>query len=142
MNLSHLESMIDFMVEEGLALTEIISVGELIGRLNAMPDENIVKVEFLDSLYNPGDVDSYRGFYNHLFINYTEKDERTVEQVLKNLRDAIGTTFQGYKGGYYEMDWKTPIWVDEYGRAQEVGVTGVERNGDIVIITSAKCSIY
>lgn len=132
-------ALVDAQKAESLAKTDIIGLGELIARLENMPGEQPIRVEFDGRLCNPGDVDSYRGYYSDLYIDYEGAEERTTGDFLQNLREAVGETFTGYKGGDYTMSRSTPVWVDYYGGASGIGVTGVEVRGVVTVITSAEC---
>lgn len=128
------------MTEEANAVidanTKIITLGDLIGELAAAPSSDIVKVVWRGALCNPGNVDSYRGHYSQLFIDYTEGEERTVKSLLKNLRKAMGRTFEGYKGGEYTMGANTCIFVDQYGMCEQIAACAViSRDGLTIILT-------
>ena len=116
-------------------------------------------------LYPALKVSSYRGYYSDLAIEldsymdnpgydpsltYSWDEPRsykairmpqnhvtTVGPLLKNLSDAVGQTFEGYKGGDYRMSRLTPMWVSNYGDAAGLMVTGVEMVGSVVVITTA-----
>lgn len=114
----------------------IITLGDLIGELAAAPSSNIVKVVWRGTLRNPGNVDSYRGYYSQLFIDFTASDERTVKSLLKNLRKAMGSTFEGYKGGDYTMGAHTGIFVDQHGMCEQIAACAViSQDGLTVILT-------
>lgn len=127
---------------ERLAGSSQLTLGELILTLEKFDPGMPIKVERVaptnddPSLWNYGDVESYRGYYSDLYIDYTYNDERTVEYALDNLRSAVGETFEGYKGGDYTMSRHTPIWVDQYSCCDGIGVIGAEdRDGTVVILT-------
>jgi hypothetical protein len=52
---------------------------------------------------------SYRGIYEDLAFEPTENI--TVGEMLAAAKSALGKTFEGYKGGDYEMDWHTDVWI-------------------------------
>ncbi len=120
---------------EAMAKQPIITLGELIAKLEAQPPTNKIKVAGGVPLY----VSSYRGYYSDLAINYQEDAENTVGEFLKELREAVGKTFTGYKGGDFTMTNKTLVWVDNYGEASGIGVTGVTTDGSTTTITSENC---
>jgi hypothetical protein len=71
--------------------------------------------------FNPTDFGSFRGFYSDLAIGYeqlptpsTIKDFRLKLQAIAN-----GQTFTGWKGGSYNMDGDSRIWVANSGEATE-----------------------
>jgi hypothetical protein len=65
---------------------------------------------------------SFRGYYEDLA--FEPKDNATIGEMLKDAEDALGKTFDGYKGGEYEMGEFTDCWICEYGTsngAQKIG---------------------
>lgn len=56
---------------------------------------------------------SYRGNYNSLAL--TPKDGVTVGEMLTDVRAALGAEFSGYKGGMFQMQAYTDVWLAEYG---------------------------
>lgn len=63
-----------------------------------------------------GSLESWRGVYAHLTLT-TGRAPRTVAELLAEARAAVGSTYQGYKGGDFTMDESTPVWADPYGDA-------------------------
>lgn len=64
---------------------------------------------------------SYRGFYERLAVE--PASNVTVGEMLADLRGAIGTTYEGYKGGEYEMGEWSDVHLAEYGTCgEELGV--------------------
>lgn len=102
-----------------------LTLGELIAKLETVRDKR--KPVLFDDRYHPVDVDSWRGAYAELALEYAETGEPlTVEALLVKLRSAVGNTFTGYKGGDYIMSAATPVWIANYGES-----TGFIRNGDV-----------
>lgn len=64
---------------------------------------------------SPGELHSYRGFYEDLSMEPRE-DKRLANELLAECRAAYGKTFVGYKGGDYRMADDTPLWSAHYGR--------------------------
>src|SRR3990167_10281820 len=84
-----------------------MTLGELIKRLEMEPPKKVIRSGF-------GSPHSYRGFYEDLaFVPMQEGI--SVEVILKMAKDALGKTFQGYKGGDFKMDENTDVWLAEYG---------------------------
>jgi hypothetical protein len=80
---------------------------------------------------------SYRGIYAELAIPWVPRggdNACLVKDLVKKLEDAVGSTQDGYKGGYYEMDNGTPMWVDNWGEASGTAVVDVQDHDYIVII--------
>jgi len=90
-------------------------LGELIEFLEKRDPKQVVKLGFS----NP---DSYRGYYDELMFEPTENI--TIGDMLKAAKSALGTTYHGYKGGEYEMDEWTRVWLSKYGTTGEsLGLT-------------------
>jgi len=95
----------------------------------------------------PTGLHSYRGFYDHLAFSFDRrwtfngKDEKDneidVAGLLKMCEDALGRTFQGYKGGDYVMNPDTPLWVSDYAEASSTAVVAVLDEETRVIIQTA-----
>lgn len=83
-----------------------MTLGELIGVLDAMPSE--AKVANLQEAH------SYRGYYSDLAFELNE-GTRPAGDLLAECRAAMGKVFTGYKGGDYVMGALTPLWVASYG---------------------------
>ena len=124
---------------ETLADKPIITLGELIAKLEQQEGSKELAVEFNDSLHPLGDLASYRGYYSDLSIEPGSGAYGLVSSALATLQSALGETFTGYKGGDYTMNSRTLIWVDYYGSCSGIGVTGVEIRDGFVVITSADC---
>jgi hypothetical protein len=92
----------------------VSSIGELITELERHDPEKVAPLGF-DSAH------SYRGYYERLGVSPAENV--TVGTMLAVLRDAVGQTFEGYKGGSYEMGEWTDVHLAEYGvTGDELGV--------------------
>jgi len=89
-------------------------------------------------LGSPDGVDSYRGYYRDLAIGFSKNTQCDVQRVTKELFDAIGTIFDGYKGGEYVMHESTNVWVANYG---ELGykVIGVDEDESYVYLVTSSC---
>lgn len=92
-----------------------LTLGELILKLEAVEDKH-KPVIFDGGKYHPSCVNSWRGAYEELAIEYEELSRPwSTKHLLILLRNAIGSTFYGYKGGEYVMGKTTPVWVANYG---------------------------
>lgn len=58
---------------------------------------------------------SWRGDYYQLAVNPAKSV--TVGAMIKVLEDAVGETFEGYKGGEFVMGKYTDVYLDQYGRS-------------------------
>jgi hypothetical protein len=60
---------------------------------------------------------SYRGYYDDLA--FEPATDITVADMLAAARPALGTTYQGWKGGDFTMRGYTDCWLAEEGREGE-----------------------
>lgn len=93
-------------------------------------------------LYLVAEVDSYRGAYEDLYVEFTTQRDKasSAEEVLNVLRKAIGSTYTGYKGGNYLMGEHTRVHVALYGRHSPSCILGLADNwaGLAVIVGPAE----
>lgn len=88
-----------------------LSLSELINRLEDEPANKRIAVGF----HQPC---SYRGYYEDLAFVVT--GPASIADMLAAARSALGTTYEGWKGGDYQMDGGTEVWlVMEPGRTGE-----------------------
>lgn len=68
-----------------------------------------------DSVATPGfgAPDSYRGYYDQLA--FEPSPSSTAGEMLVHARNALGKTFEGYKGGRYTMRERTTVNIAEWG---------------------------
>ena len=83
-----------------------MTLGKLINMLEAMSEG--AEVANLRSAH------SYRGYYVDLAFE-KGKGTRTVADLLDECKAAMVKVFTGYKGGYFDMNELTPIWIAKYG---------------------------
>lgn len=63
---------------------------------------------------------SYRGYYHELA--FEPKENTTVGDMLRCAREALGETYQGWKGGEYTMSGDTTCYLAEMGCCgEEIG---------------------
>lgn len=84
-------------------------LGELIDALKAVVDQNPDAV-VPDGFCNPH---SYRGYYEQLAFEPAQNVR--VRDMLLDAEHALGSTFQGWKGGDYTMDEHTDCWLAHRG---------------------------
>lgn len=87
-----------------------MTLGELISRLESEDPTLVVPLGFTEP-------HSYRGYYDELAFVPTEKV--TVREMLAAARSALGTTYQGWKGGDFKMGQYTDCWLAEQGDCGE-----------------------
>jgi hypothetical protein len=113
-----------------------MKLGELIAALERKNQDMEVRFEFARMF--PTTIKSWRGDYSQLAIGYadTAKEEVTVGDLLKKLKEADGKTYDGYKGGNYLMSANTFVWVDNWGKFTETGILDInEFDGEVFIRT-------
>ncbi len=94
-----------------------LSVQELIARLEQFDPKTSVGLRFYGATLIAS-VDSYRGYYDELAFDVTTDygvSDPTVGEVLYCLKQALGKTFYGWKGGEYVMNQHTPLWIAKSG---------------------------
>lgn len=117
-----------------------MTLGELIEALERLDEDTPIRLDFSSviavrdgeqrGLEVPGRFISYRGIYAHLAIESAAgyRDDLPAHIVERGWRQngtavllasaahaAVGTVFEGYKGGEYTMTRDTPVWVAEEG---------------------------
>lgn len=123
-----------------MVLGELIKAIEDVGLLKNDGTPKLICFDF--GYMRPTDLDSWRGSYCELALGYTEEgawDAVKADVFLQSLKDAIGKTYQGYKGGDFEMSETTPIWVDNYGMASSTAIVGVKDEGYKIVLLTAHC---
>ena len=122
-----------------LANSDQLTLGELILKLEPIVKiqkegkEATVRYDF-EYLF-PTRIDSWRGSYDELALNFeTQGEEMKVSEFLKMLKECVGKTFTGYKGGDFTMHKGTPIWVANYSHSGNTAVIDVIDNGYVVLL--------
>lgn len=111
-----------------------LNVGELILLLENVDEGKTIG--FVDGSF-PKEFGSYRGSYSELGIEYDEGTPllpETVGLFLLRLKDMIGKTIYGYKGGEYTVTEKTTVHKANYGECGDivVGIKEYENSVDIL----------
>ena len=120
-----------------------LSLGELISKLQAHDGSKRVLIQVTPGEFgnwgNPGDIDSYRGYYSDAMLETDGlRTPVTVRELEVRLQEAVYDWFTGYKGGDYFFTANTPVWADTYGDCKGHMVTGVHEAGGIVYITTTQ----
>ncbi|SEG44673.1 hypothetical protein SAMN04489712_105264 [Thermomonospora echinospora] len=87
-----------------------MTLGELIAALEAADPTKVAPNGFA----NPH---SYRGYYEDLAFEPARNI--TIGAMLAAARSAVGTTYQGWKGGDYTMTADTDVWLADEGYCGE-----------------------
>ena len=80
-----------------------LTLGEMILTLESLDPELVIK--------GLGDLHSYRGYYSDLAFDVGTAVDKPVIQLLEECREAIGSTYEGWKGGDFTMTKSTPLFV-------------------------------
>jgi hypothetical protein len=125
------------MTEERLEeQKDILRLGELISFLEDCQEDLYISFDFCD--FVPGDIMSYRGYYEDLAIGYLEdRNGLKVSTFLGALNKVRNTTLEGYKGGHFLMHDDVPVWVANYGCSHETAVIGIKHSEHGIIIETA-----
>jgi hypothetical protein len=81
-----------------------MTLGSMIERLEALPGEILIGL---------GDPHRYRGYYSDLAFEAVTPEP--AAKLLADCKEAMGKSFQGYKGGDFYMHGGVPVWVAFYG---------------------------
>lgn len=111
-----------------------LTLGGLIDALERAHPEMFVVYDTVEA-DSPSAPESYRGYYSDLSFP-PSATPITAASLLKEARDAVGGTFEGYKGGDFEMHSGTPLWASPYGISNGIAIMDAkEIGGRLVLIT-------
>lgn len=146
-----------------------LTLGELILKLESVKNKDL-PIFFDKTKYRPTGIGSWRGSYCELAISYTPEgvyggyngttveheiggdkfyntvstalpEKPTAQNFLDKLKDCLGKTFVGYKGGDFLMGKTTPVWVaDESMCSGFLKEEGEEYNSDQSIVDVTETS--
>lgn len=134
--MSNLQSLVDAMnqtasLERG---NYHLTLGDLVDAL-AKADPSMPVIYDMMEQAAPSAPQSYRGYYCDLSFPPSPAPI-TVNELLTEAKDALGSTFEGYKGGDFEMHSGTPLWASPYGSANGIAIMDAKIIGDrFVLIT-------
>jgi hypothetical protein len=138
---------VSFNESNQLSLGEIIEKLEKCGLTHGEENEpKTVDYDFATAI--PTFLDSWRGSYDELALGFKlsgyDNDEEhfaqtKAEDLLSELKSAIGKTFTGWKGGEYKMTKNTPVWVANSGNVNNTGIIDVIDDGYRIILMTAYC---
>lgn len=105
-----LQGLVDALCESGrLERSRYhVTLGSLIKLISASSPTGNNLVKFEKGGY-PGMPHSYRGYYSDLSFP-TNLEPITAPAFLMMLRNTLGNSFEGYKGGEFLMQDDTPLW--------------------------------
>lgn len=130
--------------EDRMKRSDQLTLGIMIQKLEPIVEKQKERKDEATVFYDfgnlfPTEIDSWRGSYAELALNYTESGESPmkVSAFLSLLKESVGKTFQGYKGGDFTMSNDTPVWVANYGRSGNTAVIDIVDDGYQVIVMTA-----
>ena len=122
------------------SLDEPMNLGQLISAVQkAIPDcpEDNPSIEFDFGRAAPTEFNSFRWNYRELAIGYSGKGSAKAKDFLAACKKASVSTFQGYKGGEFEMDSDTSVWVACRGCISNTRITQViVKDGDTIVLVT------
>lgn len=86
---------------------------------------------------------SYRGYYDHLTLEPSKGPPVGLADCIEILKENVGATYGGWKGGEYTMYGDTPTWVSPHGVSEDyypVGVV-VRRDDEDVVVEIRKVGV-
>jgi hypothetical protein len=146
-----LDNAVNAQRQEALKTSPQLTVGEIILLLKPIvekykekPEEDQPEVYYDFEYLYPTELDSWRGIYAELALNFTarkfpnnKQEPLTVSEFLSLMEGSIGTEYGGYKGGTFRMSKHTPVWVANYGNAGQTAVVGIVDYGYQVVVKTA-----
>lgn len=82
----------------------------------------------------PGSASSYRGYYSDLSFEPCNTPI-TVQMFLVVAKNVLGQTLEGYKGGDFKMDEKTPLWAAEWGDLGPAIIGTILKDNKMILVT-------
>ena len=112
-----------------------LTLGKLIEYLSRYRDDKKVKLDIGGTL---GEENSYRGYYSDLAFSQDYDLKMTAGNLLKRCKEILDSEYIGYKGGEYIMDYHTPLWISDYGDADDIAIIGLYHNDGICYLHTKK----
>ena len=111
-----------------------LTLDKLIKVIEDLEDRNITVVLDYNRELGVGLPESYRGYYADLSLPQA-RVPATADKLLVMLKSAYGSTFEGYKGGDFEMDGDTPLWIAANGETGRALIDTTVDQGRLVLVT-------
>ncbi len=109
-----------------------LTLGQLIHQLSTVTEAQkdlFVETDFGVGIDRPH---SYRGYYEDLA--FCSSTSRKRSEVLSSAMSALGSTYEGWKGGNYVMTEKTPLWISAQGENWGIAIVGLEVLDDKILL--------
>lgn len=120
-----------------------LSLGQVIDALEGVADRG-KRVHFDFPCAAPTTINSSRGFYEHPALGWGATGysgpirEPTVVELLAELNRALVNEYRGWKGGDFNYDRSSPLWVDNPGDWSGTYICGVEDDGYSVTLLTER----
>jgi hypothetical protein len=109
-----------------------MNISEIITELSRFDGSTSVTMRYNHVEDNWGELDSYRGYYSEMSVD-SGGEVSDVAYVIQALRDVIGKTFTGYKGGEYIMSGHTDLYWADYGELGPIASKVYKSYGEVYI---------
>jgi len=119
-----------------ITLGKLISLLEAYGTTDEQGRRNRVFFDFGSAI--PCSLASWRGDYSELQLEYILTGSAYVDDLIVELKSAVGKFFMGWKGGHYKMSSDTPLWVSNSGNNSYTAIVGFQGG----IILTAHCDYW
>lgn len=89
--------------------------------------------------YAVGGFHSWRGFYPFASVDFAHRRYvKSAYDLYDETEKAIGSVFEGWKGGEYTMTEDTPVFVDHEGECDGYGIYDMIQLGDAYVLLADK----
>lgn len=112
-----------------------LTLGELEDKIQQFNDDE--KFVLSNGVYLTGEFDSYRGYYEDLYFEFSNEDQgfNTIGQLKETINKAYEQgIMEGYKGGEFPIQDNTLVWVSTYSCSGDMIIDIQKINGTIVLI--------
>lgn len=112
-----------------------LMLGELLILLEQVSNKKL-PVKF-SSGKKPTKLSSWRGSYREIAFQYDDSADSpcpSVEDIINQIKNSIGSKFEGYKGGEFLMGKTTPVWVSQWGQSSREAPVSVSCTDEMVTI--------
>ena len=150
MNIQEIQEKVAQIRKENFNKSNQLSLGKLIeeikscGIWRAEKQPKLICFDFGSAI--PTSLNSWRGSYDELALGYALSGydgqmtvQTDAERLLTHLKEAIGKTYEGWKGGHYKMTENTPVWVANVGNSGNTAIIGVYDDGYRLVILTCYC---
>lgn len=107
-----------------------LTLGGMIAALEKVTPDTAVE---FDRGGAPTDPHSYRGYYSDL--SFETGPATTAGELLKICREALGSTYESYKGGDFTMAENTPLWAASYGCCGPAIIAATVSGSRMILVT-------